>query len=71
MRDKDQRGGFGCETEDGRCDRRREADESDPRRWIDKKKNLLKSKVCCNPAAILWQFPHPFVVDVFWDEFFR
>lgn len=37
--------------------------------WIERKKNHLRNKVCCNPAAILWQFPHPFVV--FWYEFFR
>lgn len=38
---------------------------------MDGEKNHLRNKVCCNPDAILWQFPYPFVVDVFWDEFFR
>lgn len=38
---------------------------------MDGEKNHLRNKVCCNPDAILWQFPYPFVVDVFWYEFFR
>lgn len=38
---------------------------------MDGEKNHLRNKVCCNPDAILRQFPYPFVVDVFWYEFFR
>lgn len=51
----------------------RQTDKRGPGEMVekDREKNLLRGKVCCNPDAILWQFPYSFVVDVFWYEFFR